>query len=98
MVRTRKKTVKGYERIITVYPWPAHRLLDMHADGRSSVATILYIRASVDALCRDGAEMRGGAHKLKSFQTPRIRSYKAFQYLSMPHERYYTRIICLKYS
>ena len=33
------------------------------------------IRASVDALCRDGAEMRGGAHKLKSFQTPRIRSY-----------------------
>ena len=42
MVRTRKKTVKGYERTITVYPWPAHRLLDMHADGRSSVATIRY--------------------------------------------------------
>ena len=50
-----------------------------------STCSKIGIRASVDALCRDGAEMRGGAQKLKSFHTQRIRSYKAFhasQYVS----------------
>ena len=30
------------------------------------------IRASVDALCRDGTDMRGDAQNTKSFQTPRM--------------------------
>ena len=30
------------------------------------------IRASVDALCRDGTEMRGDAQNPKSFQAPRM--------------------------
>ena len=30
------------------------------------------IRASVDALCRDGTDMRGDAQNPKSFQAPRM--------------------------
>ena len=37
-----------------------------------SVCVCLFIRASVDALSRDGTDMRGDAQNPKSFQAPRM--------------------------
>ena len=39
------------------------------------------IRESVDSLCRDGADMRGDAHNMKSFQTRRVGNPKPFKAL-----------------
>ena len=38
----------------------------------------IYIRASVDALYRDGANVRGDAHMRKSFYAPRMCEYEPF--------------------
>ena len=42
------------------------------ADGTGSTYSHNIIRASVDALSRDGTDMRGDAQNPKSFQAPRM--------------------------